>query len=186
VAYANSGGRLLLTHYHYTWLQQSTAFNTTAAYVGVLNPPTASASDPIDLTVNQTFTKGMALAQWLAGPAVMASTTLGRVTVAGLEHSVVGVTAPTNEWIYLPMNPSDSQHRRSSQFLSFNTPIGTPEAQQCGRVLFTDLHVKQSVSSAGGDDSDPGKPFPSGCKTNAMSAQMKALEFLVFDLGACL
>jgi hypothetical protein len=32
---------------------------------------------------------------------------------------------------------------------------------------------------------DPSKPFPSGCKTNASSPQMKALEFLFFELGAC-
>jgi hypothetical protein len=189
-AYANGGGRLFLTHYHFTWLMQSTELSGSASYVGNLTPPTSSASEPIDLTINQAFPKGMALAQWLAGPAVMASTTLGRITADGLEHSVTGVNSPTNEWIYLPMNPQDSQHRRSSQFLSFNTPVGMPEAQQCGKALFTDVHIKQSAStvagSGGGDDSDPSKPFPSGCKTNAMTPQMKALEFLFFDLGACL
>ena len=71
---------------------------------------------------------------------------------------------------------------------STNTPVGTPEANQCGKAVFTDIHIKQSVSTisgAGGDDSDPGKPFPSGCKTNLMTPQAKALEFLFFDLSAC-
>jgi hypothetical protein len=76
--------------------------------------------------------------------------------------------------------------RRSSQYLSFNTPVGTPEAMQCGKVAFMDMHIEDSLGGAGGDDSDPSKPFPSGCKTNANTAMMKALEFLFFDLDACL
>ena len=56
---------------------------------------------------------------------------------------------------------------------------------QCGKVVFTDIHIQKSVGNTGGDDSDPDKPFPSGCKTNAMSPQAKALEFLFFDLSAC-
>jgi hypothetical protein len=186
--YADSGGRLFASHLHFYWLQKSGSFNTTATYIGNLNSPTSSASDPLDLTINQTFPKGLALAQWLAGPVVAASTTLGKLTVAGLEHSVTAVNPPTTEWIYLPMNPMDSQKRRSEQYLSFNTPVGTPEANQCGKVVFTDIHIKQSVSTisgAGGDDSDPSKPFPSACKTNMMTPQAKALEFLFFDLTSC-
>jgi hypothetical protein len=173
-------------------------FAGTAAYVeGGLTPPTTDAPKPLDLAINQTFPKGMALAQWLAGPVVAASTTLGRITVAGLEHSVTAVTPPTTEWIYLEKNPRES-NMRSEQYLSFNTPVGAPEAQQCGKAVFTDIHIKQSVdtiSGAGGDDSDytdttvtpphAGKPFPSGCKTNTMTPQAKALEFLFFDLTSC-
>jgi hypothetical protein len=183
--YANSGGRVFLSHLHFYWLQKSPMFATTANYVGNLQPPTGSASDPLDLTVNTTFPKGMALSQWLAGPVVAASPTPGRITVAGLEHSVTSVTAPTTEWIYLPMNPRDAQMRRSEQYLSFNTPVGTPEAMQCGKAVFTDIHIKQSLNGAGGDDSDTGKPFPSGCKTTPMTPQAKALEFLFFDLTSC-
>jgi hypothetical protein len=49
------------------------------------------------------------------------------------------------------------------------------------------MHVKVTAASGGGgDDSDPSKPFPSGCKTNDMTPQQKAVEFLLFDLGACI
>jgi hypothetical protein len=188
-AYANSGGRLLLGHYHFYWLQHSSDFSGTASYVGNLTSPATSASEPIDLTVNTTFSGGAALAQWLAGPIVAASPTPGRITVSGLEHSVTAVTAPTAEWTYLASNPQDSQHRRSVQFLSFQTPVGMPPGNQCGKAMLFDTHIKQSastISGAGGDDSDPSKPFPSGCKTNVMTPQMKALEFVFFDLGACL
>jgi len=176
--YANSGGRLLFSHLHVYWLQQSLDFSGTATYVGPLDPLGA-----VDLTVNQTFPKGMALAQWLAGSLVMASPTIGRISADGVEHTVTSVVPPTVEWMYLPNNPQNSQ--RAVPLLSFGTPVTMPEANQCGRVIYTDLHVQQSVGSTGGDDSDPSKPFPSGCKTNASTPQTKALEFLFFELGAC-
>jgi hypothetical protein len=179
--YVNGGGRLFVSHLHFYWLQKRPAdLATTAVYAGVLNPP----PDPVDLTINQTFPKGMALAQWLNQAAVNASPTLGTITVTGSEHSVTAVNPPTTEWIYLPKNPNQS-NQRSEQYLSFNTPVGTPEDSQCGKVVFTDIHIQKSYNGAGGDDSDPSKPFPSGCKTNDMTPQAKALEFLFFDLSAC-
>jgi len=178
--YANSGGRLFLSHLHFYWLQKRADFASTGSYIGNLATP----PDPVALTINQTFPKGMALAQWLNGPAVAASTTLGQLIVTGSEHSVTGVNPPTTEWVYLAPNPNDNL--RSSQYLSFDTPVGAAEANQCGKVVFTDIHIQKSYMGTGGDDSDPAKPFPSGCKTNATSPQGKALEFLFFDLSACL
>jgi hypothetical protein len=125
----------------------------------------------------------MALAQWLAGPAVNASTTLGQISLNGVEHSVTSVNPPTTEWLYVTGSGLNS---RAVPFLSFQTPVPMPAAQQCGKVMFADMHVQTSLGDGGGDDSDIGKPFPSGCKTNMMTPQMKALEFLFFDLGACL
>jgi hypothetical protein len=70
--------------------------------------------------------------------------------------------------------------------MTFNAPVADPPAQHCGRVGFTDMHVKQGVVGSGGDDSDVSKPFPTGCKLNDMSPQQKAAEFLFFDLGGCI
>ena len=173
--YVNGGGRLFVSHLHFYWLVNRPADLATSA---TPYDEMDQLGDNINLTVNQTFPKGRALAQWLNTAAVGASPTLGQLTVSGSEHSVNTVNAPTSEWMYLP-SP------RSSQYLSFNTPVGTPEEMQCGKVVFTDIHIQKSVGSTGGDDSDPSKPFPSGCKTNEMSPQAKALEFLFFDLSAC-
>jgi hypothetical protein len=186
--YANTGGRLFLSHLHFYWLKnRPTDFALTGNIIGNLTAP----PDGSILTINQTFPKGLALAQWLNGPGVNATPTLGQIAVNGPEHSVVSVNPPTTEWIYLPSNPSDNPktgpvHRRSEQYFSFNTPVGTPEAMQCGKVVFTDIHIKDSVGNTGGDDSNPLKPFPTGCKVNETSPQGKALEFLFFDLSACI
>jgi hypothetical protein len=180
--YANGGGRLFLSHLHFYWLKNRTDFNSTATIIGNLNSP----PNGITLIVNQSFPKGMALAQWLYGAGVGASTTLGQITVNGPEHSITAVNPPTTEWLYIPNNPNDSAMRRSEQYMSFNTPVGTAADMQCGKVVFTDIHIKASVGSTGGDDSDPTKPFPTGCKTNGTSPQGKALEFLFFDLSSCL
>lgn len=182
-SYASAGGRLFVSHLHFYWLQNRMPdFSGTASYLGNL----PMLPDPATVTINQTFPKGMALARWLNGGMVGATTTLGQMQVSGSEHSVTMVNPPTTEWVFLASNPNDgSQQRRSSQYLSFNTPVGTPEANQCGKVVFTDIHIQKSIAGTGGDDSAADKPFPSGCKANETSPQGKALEFLFFDLSAC-
>ena len=177
-AYANSGGRLFLTHLHFSWLQRAANFSGTTTFA-VMD----TLASPIVATVNQTSARGMALAQWLGGPSVNASTTLGQIQLAGSEHSVVSLDPAMTEWIYVPNSPPNNH---TTQVLSFQTPLSMPAAQQCGKVLFADTHLQKADGTGGGDDSDPSKPFPYGCRTNAMTPQMKALEFLFFDLGACL
>jgi hypothetical protein len=61
---------------------------------------------------------------------------------------------------------------------TFDTPVGNPPAQQCGRVLFDDFHV-ENVSNSGG------QTFPKECATGPMTPQEKLLEFMIFDLGSC-
>src|SRR4029079_8169623 len=157
-SYVNGGGRLFVRHPHFYWLQKRPGHLATAT-----GP--FSNMDPLNdvtLAINQGFPKGMALAQWLNTAPVGASPLLGQLAVSGSEHSVNTVNAPTTEWIYY-------SSPRSSQYLSFNTPVGTPEDMQYWKVVFTDTHIKNPITAggapAGGDASDPGKPFPSGCKT---------------------
>jgi hypothetical protein len=48
----------------------------------------------------------------------------------------------------------------------------------CGKAVFTDLHTSASLMSQV-------SRIPSGCSGAAMTAQQKALEYLFFDLSAC-
>jgi hypothetical protein len=108
--------------------------------------------------------------------------------------------ATTNRWIYDPngtITGPDGGSAKSvnTKYLSFGTPIGgIPDAgagggdggdeagasetkgpQYCGKAVFSDLHASSSPS---GD-------IPGKCNTNDLSAQEKALEYLFFDLSAC-
>jgi hypothetical protein len=179
-AYLNAGGRVFFDHLHFYWLNHgSAALKGTADYIGV-------GSDlpmPVDGIVNTTFPKGNAMADWLVN--VGATPTRTQLAIYQGQYSVDAVNAPTQAWITVPVNTNDSKMRPSVQYMTFNTPVGAAESAQCGRAVFTDLHMNVSVNGAGGDNSTPTKPFPTECKTNAMTPQAKALEFMFFDLSAC-
>ena len=73
-------------------------------------------------------------------------------------------------WIY---EPQTNQVR----YFSFNAPVGAPPEQQCGRVAFTDIHSRERLGAF---------TLPGGCDASDMTPQERALEFLLFDLGACI
>jgi hypothetical protein len=138
----------------------------------------AEPSDPAQGTIDTTFPKGQALAEWLVN--VQASTTLGQMEIAEPRDNVQAVDPMlARQWITV-QNDNVSQNPTAVQYLSFNAPLGVPEAETCGRAVFTDLHV----SSTGNDV--PGEPFPSGCEVRELSAQEKAVSFMLFDLSACI
>ena len=174
--YADAGGRLFNGHLHYYWLRNGPIpWPTTATYLD----PQSDLTDPTQSTINTTFPKGAALADWLV--TVGASTTRGALTLYGAQSTVPAVTPPTQGWInLLPPAPT------AVEYLTFNTPVEAPVANQCGRVVETDIHVKNVISSQNGKDTSANTVgFPGGCKSTIMSPQEKALEFLFFDLAAC-
>jgi hypothetical protein len=175
--YADAGGRLFNGHLHFYWLRNGPApWPATASYIGTGAKPLS----PIMGTINTAFPKGAALATWLQ--TVGATTTAGQIQLYGAQYSVAAVTAPTTSWITLNQSPP------AVEYLSFNTPVEAAADAQCGRVVETDIHVKEVVSTQNGKDTsdpDPKKNFPLACLATVMSPQEKALEFLFFDLAAC-
>jgi len=97
------------------------------------------------------------------------------------QHTVLSVDpAAGQRWIYSDSIPldADNTNPKGVQYLTFNAPVGTAAANQCGRTVLTDIHV-----SAGDRE---GPPFPTGCVTTELSPQEKVLEFMLFDLSSCL
>ena len=177
-SYADMGGRLFADHKHSYWLESGAApWPQTAVYMNDNN----DLPDPSTLKIDDTFPKGMALADWLVN--VGASTTRGSLPVFQGQYSVKAVTPPyTQRWIYYDAEVA----RPGVEYMTMNTPVESSADQQCGRVVFTDVHVVSAV--AGGvapDVSWPEKPFPTGCTSTTLSPQEKALEFMLFDLSSC-
>jgi hypothetical protein len=74
-------------------------------------------------------------------------------------------------------------------YLSVNTPVGTDPTTQCGRAVFSDVHVAGSGGPLGTGETVAAGAFPNYCATDPNSANHApdelALEFLFFDLSSC-
>ena len=140
---------------------------------------------PFTATLDTSFPKGQAMSTWLVN--VGGSTTAGQLSILAGQHTVNAVNpALSQRWIYSDANPAASQqtlHNPSVQYLTFNTPADAPSEQQCGRVVLSDIHVSNAGTPA--DQSGTNLRFPAGCQAVNLSPQEKALEFMLFDLSAC-
>jgi hypothetical protein len=173
--YASAGGRVFASHFHYSWFNSGPYANENLATW------TAGSNDMGDIgaTIVTSFPKGMALQQWLTNTGALVN---GELPIKQARHNadVSKANTPSQSWILADGNASPPM---ATQYLSFNTP--TDAAQEadgpgyCGRVVFSDLHVGAASSD------DPSQPVPTGCAAGELSPQEKALEFMLFDLSAC-
>ena len=162
--YMNSGGRVFATHFHYTWFK-----NGEPELASLANWDSAS-SIGFNYTIDQTFPKGVALADWLVK--VGASPAPGTITLLDTADDVGSVNAGAQRWIY--QNGFDGE---TVKYFTFNTPVGKKADEQCGRGVMSDLHV----SDNGGDDAN----LPTACGSSPLTPQERALEFMFFDLSSC-
>jgi hypothetical protein len=173
VNYANLGGRVFASHWHNIWLQGGPPPWSEVATFG----NGGNLTDNYPGEVNTTFPKGNALADWLVN--VGASMTRGQLLIQEGRRTVTAVN-PTysTPWIKSPMD-----QQQAVQYFTFNTPAGAMAGMECGRVVFTDIHVSGGARGAISDMAGPA--FPTGCVTTELSPQEKALEFILFDLSSC-
>lgn len=169
--YADLGGRIFGSHWHHRWIGSDKDTTPDDPY-----PPVAkfakSAKDigDVELSVDDSFPKGLALRDWLVN--VGASITPGLLSVVKAEHSVDAVDPElARRWIY-GTDPD------MVQYFSFTTPVGEAE---CGRMVFSDVHVTFGGGAAAA------VPFPSRCgPDDELTPQEKALAFMIFDLSSCI
>ncbi|HEY5927618.1 MAG TPA: carboxypeptidase-like regulatory domain-containing protein [Kofleriaceae bacterium] len=158
--YADLGGRVFGSHYHYTWTR-----NLIPSWQGTAQWAGGSFGSVPDM-VDTSHPDGMALAKWLT--AVGASTVPGQITLGTKTHDAGPVIPPTTRWLY-------SSDMGTTHYLSFKTPVGVGMDQQCGKVVYAGMHVSSG---------SVGTTFPSSCSTS-FTPDEKALVFLLFDLGSC-
>jgi N-acetylneuraminic acid mutarotase len=176
-SYANIGGRVFTTHFTWNWIYSDNTnyFSPLAPAVGWALNQAYPTPDPQPGIIDQSFPKGALLAQWLKLPAIAASTTLGQIPIDTLRHDFNTAPPPTQNWMTVNQPTATKMH------LTFNTPLGAPSANQCGRVVFSDFHVEDRSSNVTKD-----KIYPAECDASlTMTPQEKLLEFMMFDLASC-
>jgi hypothetical protein len=208
--YSSAGGRVFASHWHYFWFNQGpfAAYNLATWYAGnaqTLDDTMLFPGDVYTTLLNgQPFPEGVALSTWLG--VVKALDMNGMLDIFSARHNSDVLPpagppgTPSQPWIVLDksimlMVPAGIPVANGAEYFSVDTPIGA--AAQCGRVVYSDLHV-----SGGAGITAPGATYmadyagaptqvdygvvPSGCAMHALTPQEKALEFMIFDLSSCL
>jgi hypothetical protein len=178
----DNGGKMFGTHFHYTWFSDGPANGCAACsdLVGTANWLGFSGGiGGGNYTIDTSFYGGMVLQQWLQN---LGQVTGNQIALTGVANSVGTVNATAQRWIYDPAT-------NNTKYLSVLTPIGGAPAsmgadgghdsgpQYCGKAVFTDLHAG-GVGLSGA--------LPGSCSAGgSLTAQEAALEFMFFDLSAC-
>ncbi len=204
LAYLNAGGRAFTTHYYYNFfasLAQCGGYDTTCQgqqplpTVGTWEGNTGQAFAPQTdcpngfgscMSIDTGIPKGKAFADWYKNNNTKIAPTWGDEAYGyiGLTDiredmgtlTAANVTAGTaTPWLYA----GNLTSAYDAYYFSFNTPVSTNPANQCGRAIFSDVHLAESPFGA----------FPSYCaadpNTSDHAPNELALEFLFFDLASC-
>jgi hypothetical protein len=189
--YANNGGRVFASHYHYaildtgpfeatvplaTWHTDMLYADTNPMY-GKLITTTLSNGKP--------FPEGVALSAWLGNVGALSSN--GELEIYYTRDNAQVGTANTKSQPWLNAD-IDSMNPGYTQYFSFDTPLSGGDT--CGRVVYSDLHVSGGPNNSADPNTDyPGFDpgiVPDGCTQHPLTPQEKALEFMIFDLSSCL
>jgi len=181
--WVSEGGAIFATHSQATWFKHGPAdFQGIASWT---DGPASGATGPF--AVDGTFPTGMIFRQWLAN--VGAADANGFVTLdpADVSTSVTAVGPMTTEWID---DTSTAQQGGSAlsggvKAFSFVAPIvdAGQSYNHCGKAYFTDIHAGggQAMEDTSADGPGSPGPVPGICTGGPMTAEEKALEFLLFE-----
>jgi hypothetical protein len=154
--YLNAGGRFFGSHYHINF------FGDTSAAADLHSAASwaqwgSCGTGPFN--IDTSFPKGKAMADWMKN--IFPTQPYGQVIptsgciVKDISATVSGIS---QQWIY------DNASKYPS-YISINTPTTAQPADRCGRAVLSDLHV--------------------GTSSSTLAEQEAALEFMFFDLAAC-
>ena len=185
--YAKKGGRIFTSHYHHYWFSNSPIpevkgvaswVNDFSCSGGSCPPivPEPAATDIVNATVNTSFPKGQAMHDWLQNTGSLTGPD-GTLPIQEARDNVSAIGPGGISWMTIKNPAAGANNQVAHEYVSFNAPVGAKDEEVCGRVVYTDLHV--------GAGDKTGQPFPSGCNTNELTPQQKALEFMLFDLSSC-
>jgi hypothetical protein len=198
--YVNNGGRVFASHYHYSWFTPTGPFSTVTPALatwttgnGIVGDGTSSYNADIVTTLpgGAAFHEGASFKKWLGN--VSALNASGQLPIYYSRDNANVTVTNTHSQNWVTLDPS-SPNPNVTQYFSFDTPIGAAAVEQCGRIVYSDLHVSGGAGSQNIPNIQPDYPglttsggiVPDGCDKHDLTAQEKALEFMIFDLTACL
>jgi hypothetical protein len=163
--YLNLGGRVFATHYHATWFK-----NGAPELQGLATWSGGFSGFGTGYTIDQSFPKGKAMADWLFN--VGATPTKGMIALTDVTSEVGDLKAGSGaqRWI------SGPGAANAAKYFSFNTPVTAKPEDQCGRGVMSDIHVSATRGVG---------TIPGGCGNAPLTPQERALEFMFFDLSSC-
>jgi hypothetical protein len=181
--YADLGGHVLMSHWHNIWIegpmaadagQQSPVWTTLASWSNA----TATLADNTSDTIDVSTTEGAALADWMVAtqgsmtkPYFPLADGTGKTTCSTVDDTRVSTVAI--------LDGTHSSGVTGKQMFQFTTPVESAGSIRCGEVAFSDVHV------SGDSTSVKGTKFPNGCAASGLTAQEKALAFMLFDITRC-
>jgi len=176
--FAEAGGRIFATHYSYAWLEPAygALFGNVANWILEDQLGTGVA------TVQENFSDGIILADWLDNAGSTVPGTTNEIDISNVRTNVGSVNAPAQSWVTLDNGNYSGVTIAGNPVMqmTFNVPFSAPASQQCGRVMYNDYHVITPVAST---------VYPTECpsynnSSYKMSAQEEMLEYALFDLSA--
>ncbi len=170
--YLKAGGRIFTTDFQYLWYKSS----PDAAMRSVMPIPGGAPGGTNPATLDTTFTKGKALADWLAY--VDKTTTYGKVTCDYVFNNFSPADKTKAQvWASSIGISGGAGTTNNPRFVTINTPVGKPVEEQCGKAVHLDAHIN------GSDTIDT--TYPAGCKS-AIKQGEEAFAFFFFDLASCI
>ena len=193
--YGNLGGRVFASHFHYSWFNQAPflAYNLATWTPGTNDMGNINGLVETTLPNGMPFPKGVAMQQWLSNVGALSNTTPPELPIQAARHNadVTVMNTPSTPWI---VADTAATPPGATEYFSWDMPVVNQGPVPCGRMVFSDLHVgagsgdygQAAGAGMGGGGFGANAVTPSGCADNPLSPQEKALEFMLFDLSACL
>ena len=183
------GGRVIATHSQMTWFANGPAdFQGVASWT---SGPSSGAAGPFAVAAT---TAGQALGQWLANVGAADGTGVVALDPADVSTSVTSVASPASAWIVDTATASEAgAFAGNVKLLSVPTRTHVPEAGPelvgyCGAAHLTDIHAGggQALRDRGSDGAVAPASVPGACDGGPLTAEEKALEYLLFDQAVCI
>ena len=163
------GDRVLATHFSYVWLFRNGAFGN----IGTWTPGSANPPSPLAADVVTSLSTGADFAKWLGAVGALSRPSPAQMHITAPHADLDALTAGSGVKLWLSsFSPS------TSQIVSIEAPIVSPPDKSCGRIIFSDFHASATAP--------PSTKFPGECDPDlTLTAEEKALAFMLFDLASC-